>query len=105
MKIPSHFKKLHEYPNGSFMVVLVGDPWMIPRKVYFCPCEDGKPRTVRLKMYPDTAFSIGGSVSVKGKTVTGFVTCDENGYKFLANKFGKNWSLMQKAMVEASNDN
>jgi len=81
------------YSNGSDSIVsrglfsqLIG--------VANCPCSDGKRRTVSRIGIPDTRFSAPGSVKVQGKTVTGFVSCDEDGYTFHAKQFGKNGNLL-----------
>ena len=65
-------------------------------------CEDGKVRRVRLNRTPDTFFSHGGRVSVRGKTVSGFVSFEtRDGFstptqddpaivRFTAYSYGKN---------------
>ena len=80
-----------QYPNGSVAVMSPG-PWSMLVGVKHCPCSDGVARRVYGIGVPDTMFSAPGKVSVRGKTVTGFVTCDDDGYTFHANKFGKNYS-------------
>jgi hypothetical protein len=82
-----------KYPNGSESVLSPG-PFAQLIKVLNCPCSDGESRTIRRIGVPDTAFSAPGDTRVKGKTVTGFVTCDEEGYIFIANEFGKNGHLL-----------
>lgn len=57
-------------------------------------CSDGKRRYVRITSEPDTFFSVPGSVKVKGRTVSGFVTCDDGDYKFHASQKGKNGGLL-----------
>ena len=37
------------------------------------------PRTVYVRGEPDTYFSIPAACRVKGKNITGYITCDENG--------------------------
>lgn len=80
-------------PNGSTPVLSRG-PCAQLVGVQHCPCSDGRARRVYSIGQPDTYFSAPGKVRVRGKTVTGFVTCDESGYKFIANKFGKNGHLL-----------
>ena len=104
MKIPSRFISYPTQPNGSFGVYNKYDPWRRLEKIYFCPCEDGKARTVRIRGEPDTFFSQPASVNVKGKDVSGFITCDENGYRFLAYKYGKNWKMMEQSIKEMRHD-
>lgn len=73
--------------------------WDIAYKATDVLCVDGKRRTVRITAQPDTYFSIPGSVSVKGKTVSGFV-CDytlwngESDLEFIAVQTGKNHHLL-----------
>lgn len=82
-----------KYPNGSESVFSNG-PWAEIIVIKNCPCSDGKSRTVSRLKQPNTAFSIPGVVYVNGKTVTGFVTCNEDGYKFLAYSYRKNGHLL-----------
>lgn len=81
--------------NGSESVLTRG-PWAQLAKVINCPCSDGKRRTAVITGMADTYFSIPARVSVRGKTVTGYLTCEESnpymgrvgGYEFHA--AGKN---------------
>ena len=82
-----------KFPNGSELVFSAG-PWAQLIAVRNCPCSDGVNRNVRNIGVPDTFFSVPGRVSVRGKTVSGFVTCDENGYRFIAYSYGKNGHLL-----------
>jgi hypothetical protein len=73
--------------------------WGIAYKATDVLCVDGKRRTVRITAHPDTYFSIPGSVSVKGKTVSGFVTGFENSdgvgdLEFIAYEYRKNGALL-----------
>jgi hypothetical protein len=52
-----------------------------------CPCPDGIARTVFCQSGPDTFFSIPAALRIKGKYTKGFITHNENGYEFTANKF------------------
>lgn len=87
-------------PNGS-KVVLYHDHFAQIIGVKHCPCEDGVPRRVyrvgvpNEKGYPDTMFSAPGYVSVRGKTVSGFITSDQDGWQFRANSYGKNAHLLK----------
>jgi hypothetical protein len=49
-------------------------PWQIPVAVKHCLCPDGKRRRARITGTADTYFSIPASVTVRGVTVSGFVT-------------------------------
>lgn len=46
----------------------------VPVKAVGVLCSDGKRRTARITGEADTYFSIPAAVTVKGKTVSGFVT-------------------------------
>lgn len=58
-----------------------GNPWHHPHKAINVLCADGKRRTVRLNQRSDTFFSWPGRTTIRGKTVTGFITSftTENG--------------------------
>ena len=65
-------------------------------------CSDGKVRSVRFSNggHADTFFSIPGSVRVKGRTVTGYVSLETNEgtepetVRFHSYTYGKNGSLL-----------
>lgn len=63
-----------EYANGTYLLNTM--PWGI----YVggaALCADGKVRRLkRIAQTADTAFSVPASVTVKGKTVSGFVTTE-----------------------------
>ena len=82
-----------KYPNGSESI-LSKSPWCYLVAIKNCPCEDKISRTVRVNLQPETFFSIGGRISVRGKTVSGYVTCGEDGYSFHARKSSKNYKYM-----------
>lgn len=78
---------------------ITSGPWQVPVKVIGALCEDGRRRTAYITAEADTYFSIPARVSVKGKTVTGFVSGCENeqgeqDYTFTANLYGKNHALL-----------
>lgn len=56
-------------------------------------CQDGKVRSCRLGI-PDTYFSIPAVLSYKGKTVSGYVTCDDGVFKFYS--MGKHLKIFDK---------
>lgn len=85
-----------KYPNGSESVMSPG-PWSQLIAVRHCPCKDGKARLVKEIGVPDTYFSAPGRIHVRGKTITGFVSCSEEGYTFHANKSGKNAYLLKSS--------
>jgi hypothetical protein len=88
------------YPNGT-VTILSPPPFSQITAVLYCPCPDGKRRKARITGQPDTYFSTPASVSISGKTVTGFITPAptykegvKEGFIFLANKTGKNAHLL-----------
>jgi hypothetical protein len=73
-------------------------PWQIPYKACNVLCSDGKRRTARTAQSADTYFSLPARVSVRGKTVSGYITgCKTEGhadYEFHAVLTGKNAALL-----------
>ena len=63
-------------------------------KVVGAVCADGKRRTATVTGHADTWFSLPAIVSVKGKTVTGFLSTDNGLWHFTANKYRKNHALI-----------
>lgn len=53
-------------------------------------CEDGAVRTATVTRSPDTFFSVPARVKAKGKTVTGFLTCEDEKVEFFADRWRKN---------------
>lgn len=84
-----------KYDNGSESV-LSRFPFAQLVKVRNVPCSDGKRRTTCRVSTPDTFFSVPAAVRVKGKTVAGFLTCEEDGWKFTANQYGKNGAMLPR---------
>jgi hypothetical protein len=82
-------------------------PWDIPTKARVL-CADGVYRTARTAQTADTFFSLPARVTVKGKTVSGFVTTEDNplvayrtvqgspalGYIFIPYQYGKNHAML-----------
>lgn len=59
-------------------------------------CADGKVRKAVLGV-PNTFFSIPARVKAYGKTVSGYVSVDDDGrYVFTAYKYGKNHAILDK---------
>ena len=90
------------YPNGS-RCFRTPDAFASVAKVESCPCEDGKLRTAFATAEPDTFFSIPACVYVsppnrdassRTKTVTGFLSSSEEGWRFTVNRAGKNAALI-----------
>lgn len=64
--------------------------------VKHCMCEDGKRRYARVTSEPDTFFSLPASVTVRGKSVSGFISLLQDGdYQFTAYTYGKNAHLLK----------
>lgn len=82
-----------KYPNGS-EPVLGPFPFAQLVGVKHCPCGDGRPRLVFRVGQPIDYWSAPGYVTVKGKTVAGFITCDEDGYQFIAYPNCRNGHLL-----------
>lgn len=80
----------HHAKNTSLTVYL---PWSMNAHARIL-CSDGRVRkTKRMSVVADSLFSIPASVSVKGKTVTGYITKDYDGaLEFRAT--GKNKDLL-----------
>jgi len=76
-------------PTGNNGTWLESENWCYPaggmtRRAY-ATCEDGEKRVITCGI-PDTFFSIPGRVKIDGVTVKGFVSSDEDGFKFTAYK-------------------
>ncbi len=72
--------------------------WQIPVAVKHCLCPDGTRRRARITGCADTYFSIPASVTVKGVTVSGFVTSrtgdnNEQDYEFIPYAYRKNHAV------------
>jgi hypothetical protein len=61
-----------------------GNAWGHPHAA-FALCFDGKVRKVRLNQQADSFFSWPGRVTIKGVTVSGYVTGADNGLEFRLN--------------------
>ena len=82
-------------------------PWGIPCKARVL-CSDGIYRIARTAQTADTWFSLPARVTVKGKTVSGYVTSEDNelvdyratdgtlalGYHFHQYLYGKNHAML-----------
>lgn len=69
-------------------------------------CTDGKMRQVkRIASTADTAFSVPASVEVRRngqrRTVSGYITMDDDGVRFIASIYGKNGHLLPGIRVRA----
>lgn len=89
-----------EHPNGS-RCFHTGDSFASVAKVERCPCEDGITRTAHATAEADTFFSIPACVYVGRKTVGGFLTCDDDGWRFVAAVTGKNAGLIRPVDVSS----
>ena len=77
------------YPNGSESILSRG-PWAQLVKVRGAICSDGVARTTCRVGVPDTYFSVPAAVKVCGRTVTGFLMCNDEGWTFHADMSKKN---------------
>ena len=72
-------------------------PWGILIAIKNVLCSDGKRRRVRITGEADSAFTCPGSVSVKGKTVSGYVISVSGGdEEFVAYTYRKNSDLLPR---------
>lgn len=83
------------HPNGSSSYCTAG-AFTSVAKVGNCPCEDGVRRTAHATAEPDTFFSIPACVYVGQKTVSGFLASEEDGWKFVVIRTGKNANLIEE---------
>ena len=81
------------YPNGS-RSYRTADPFASVARVENCPCEDGGRRTAFATAEADTFFSVPACTYVGKKTVGGFLTFDEEGWRFVVTMEGKNAHLI-----------
>lgn len=93
----------HTNPDNPDTWIETIGPWDIPVKVRAL-CADGVLRTARTVQSPDTFFSLPARVTVRGKTVSGYITSENNplvayrtiqgalalGYVFIPYQYGKN---------------
>lgn len=71
---------VNKQPDGTCYITN-GNMWRHPYAAK-AKCPDGVIRTVRLNQQADTYFSWPGRCTIKGKTLTGFVTGGDNGLEF-----------------------
>lgn len=69
-------------------------PWQILVKMSRVLCEDGVERTIRVRE-PDTFFTVPGVTHAKGKTITGFVSYDDNLERMVFHATGVNAATIQ----------
>ncbi len=95
-------------PKGSIGARMISHGvWQLAIRCERALCSDGIRRNIQITGAPDTFYSIPGRVTVKGKTVTGFVMTYEpdaldppideslpTDYKFIANSYGKNGAIL-----------
>ena len=82
-----------KYPNGSEAEMT---PGFVLIRVKRCPCEDGVARTATVTGLPTNFSSIAAKVNVKGKTISGVLSFDGMGYKFMASPRGRNARLLTR---------
>jgi len=73
-------------PNGSL------------KKVKNCLCPDGSRRVATITGLPDNWFSTPARVKVKGKSVSGYVTCRDENIKFIPYLYRKNASMFESPL-------
>lgn len=87
--------------------VLTRGPWAQLHSFPHCLCPDGKRRLATVTGEADTFFSVPARVTVKGRTVTGFVMAREladgsEDWAFYPNKSGKNAAVFEKEAFEST---
>ena len=82
------------YPDGSESVLSRG-PWSQLVQVRGALCADGRRRSTCRLGVPDTYWSAPAAVRVKGRTVSGFVSCSADGWEFTAYSAGRNAHLLR----------
>jgi len=95
MKYRASTTNFRDDPNGS-RVYYTDGPFSSIAKIERCLCEDGIHRTAQATAEPDTFFTIPACVYIQSKTVAGFVTHTEDGWKFITDTQRKNASLIKK---------
>lgn len=92
-----HATSYRTHQNGSMAFYTPG-PFASLAKVEDCPCEDGVRRTAHATAEADTFFSIPACVYVtvarKCKTVSGFLSHNEEGWRFTVDRGGVNQALV-----------
>lgn len=83
-----------DHSNGS-RCFRTADEYQSVAKVENCPCEDGCRRTAHATAEADSFFSIPACIYVGKKTVGGFLSSSEEGWKFTANPSGRNAGLLK----------
>lgn len=78
-----------KYPNGSTSYLTDG-PWASLVKVTNVPCDDGVRRTIKVRAAAHAAMAIPGYTTVKGRTVSGVLSLQPEGFVFKASPHGKN---------------
>jgi len=81
-----------EHPNGS---KCFHTPGRYLSKVKNCPVAGTTLRlTATISGEPDTYFSIPAKIQYKRKTISGFISADEEGYHFVPYQYGKNYYIL-----------
>jgi len=68
--------------NTKAEVVTGYGEWQHPVAIRKALCPDGVRRTIRLNQQADTYFSWPGRTTIKGRSVRGFVTTENDDYTF-----------------------
>lgn len=88
----------HPQPRGR---IWHHGPWQIPYKATDVLCSDGRYRTARTAGQADTFFSLPARVSVRGKTVSGFLHHNSAGVlRFTAYSYRRNGHLLPEPTEE-----
>ena len=82
------------HTNGS-IAFRTPFPFAALSKIKNCPVKGTElRRTASITGQPDTYFSIPARIKYKEKMISGFVSCDDEGYYFVPYQYGKNYSIL-----------
>jgi hypothetical protein len=84
-----------EHPNGCKSFDTPGHHHL--SKVSNCPVAGTTLRlTATISGEPDTWFSIPAKIQYKRKTISGFISADEDGFHFVPYQYGKNYHILNQ---------
>lgn len=93
-RVGNHFGRVTEQlsQDGRTINVMIG-PWSQRVAMKNVLCEDGQERTIYTRE-ADTFFTVPGRTSAYGKTITGFVSYDDDKERFTFKSTGKYRDLL-----------
>ena len=95
-------RQTREYKHGTYTIQQYPFGWYMGGAAL---CSDGKVRKIkRISQTADTWFSVPASITVKGKTVAGYISIDDNVVKFRQYLYRKNADLLPPWSKDADQD-